>query len=131
VFPLSVKERKMEGNIVVEIVGSKQVLDRPKLSGTARLWVGESDEGQIQIAFLGPGPDGAPLLTAGADKAADQFHRAYIMQALMNGDDSAETQIHETRRFWAELMACPESWEGLAAAVPTTGTATVEGVPAD
>jgi hypothetical protein len=30
---------------------------------------------------------------------------------LMNGDDSAETQIRETRRFWAELT-CPESWEG-------------------
>jgi hypothetical protein len=111
VFPLSVKERKMKGNIVVEIVDSKQALDRPKLPRTARLWVGEAEEGQIQIAFLGPGPDGAPLLSESADRAAEQFHQAYIMQALMNGDDSAETQIRETRRFWAELLACPESWQ--------------------
>jgi hypothetical protein len=105
----------MDGNIVVEIVGSKQALDRPKPAGTARLWVGETQEGQIQIAFLGPGPDGAPLLTETADKAAEQFHEAYMMQALMNGDDSAETQIRETRRFWVELLACPESWQEMGA----------------
>jgi hypothetical protein len=100
----------MDNRVVVDVVDSKRALDRPKTPGTARLWVGETDEGQVQIAFLGPGPDGAPLLSESADRAAEQFHEAYMMQALMNGDDSAETQIRETRRFWTELLACPESW---------------------
>lgn len=50
-------------------------------------------------------------LTAEADKAAVEFHDAYCGQALMNNDDSVRSQIRATRRFWAELLACAESWE--------------------
>ena len=50
-------------------------------------------EGQIQIAFDAPGDD--LVLTAAADKAFAEFYDGYIMQSLMNGDDSAETQIRE------------------------------------
>jgi hypothetical protein len=98
----------MENEILVEIVASKHALDRSRTAGSARLWVGESEEGQIQVALDAPA-DGL-LLTADADKAFAEFYDAYIMQSLMNGDNSAETQIRETRRFWAELLACQESW---------------------
>lgn len=94
--------------ITVEIVSSKQALNRPVTAGTARLWVGESEEGKVQVAFHPPGDD--LLLTEEADKAAEQFYKGYLIQSLMNGDDSTESQIRETRRFWAELLACGESW---------------------
>src|SRR4051812_31410402 len=99
----------MHNKIPVEIVASKHALGLRRTAGTARLWVGEGEEGQIQIAFDGPSDD--LLLTAEADKAAEQFYNGYIVQSLMNGDDSAESQIRETRRFWVELLAFTQSWE--------------------
>jgi hypothetical protein len=88
----------MDNRISVEIVASRSALDRPRTAGTARLWVGESEQGQIQVAF--DGSEARMLLTAAADDASAEFYDAYIMQSLINGDDSAETQIRETRRFW-------------------------------
>jgi hypothetical protein len=99
----------MNEGIAVEVVASKHALDRPRTAGTARLWVGEGEEGQIQIAFDVPGAD--LLLTEDADKAAERFYSGYIIESLMNGDDSVESQIRATRRLWAELLACAESWE--------------------
>jgi hypothetical protein len=97
----------MHNKIPVEIVASKHALGLRRTAGTALLWVGESDEGRIQIAFH---PPGDLLLTADADRAAEQFYKGYLVQSLMNGDDSAETQIRETRRFWAELLSCTGNW---------------------
>jgi hypothetical protein len=101
-------ENNVKNRVAVEIVASKGALERPRTAGIARLWVGEV-EGKIQTAF-DPPQDGLAL-TAEADKAAVAFHDAYVMQALMNNDDSVESQIRATRRFWAELLACAESWK--------------------
>jgi hypothetical protein len=46
---------EMHEGIAVEIVASIHALNRPRFPSTARLWVGETEEDQIQIAFDPPG----------------------------------------------------------------------------
>jgi hypothetical protein len=49
-------ENEVNNKVAIEIVGSKRALDRPRTAGTARLWVGEAEKGQIQIASMPQAP---------------------------------------------------------------------------
>jgi hypothetical protein len=62
----------MRKGIVIEIVPSKYAPDCPRTAGVARLWVGESEKGQIQIAFDAPGAD--LTLTAPATRVVTNVH---------------------------------------------------------